>query len=635
MSLTSRITGGNGSGVNHNVMNPAPKLSGNFPPAAQDAAPPHAAVNHTTNSTRCSSGALMSLLNSGLSVPRQMMVQARGAQDNQHIPIHLSFIGTIGQGTFGQIERATLAVSATASSCTSGKKNSDAGDLPDGGQSLQVAVKRVLQDPRYKNRELSIMQRLNNHPNVVKFYYYYYSTASSNTRNQRSGSGRTGSSSGVDVFLHLVLECFPESLCELIYRYSQRNMKIPACTVKIFTYQMLKALAYLHSHQICHRDIKSSNLLVNEETVVLKVCDFGSAKEMVPGTANVSYISSRYYRAPELLFGAQYYSCAIDTWSGGCVLAEMLRQHCLFMGADSVDQLVKVIRVLGTPTPQDIASMNPMYGSYNFPDVQSCPVKLFFPQHTPADLLALMSKMLVYNPSLRILPSQALSEPCFDELRSIGPHGVLPNRVRMPPHIFDLDPEPNPNPPTSTPDATNPSPYNCWSSDHHRHNSSNKKSVTNVCDLSASDKKNSKQSSSNPREIPTEWQRKGRPAGSNSSEKCGSVGGTNSQPNAGSKSSDIGNTNGVNNTNETASKQQQQHHSRVNNIKGSNDAAATISGTEITITTTTADIGTSNQMANPDTCCNDNESSSNNITASVHLKSFLPTSERTNLSEVH
>nr|CAH8866700.1 unnamed protein product [Trichobilharzia regenti] len=509
MSLTSRITGGASSGVNHNAANPGPKLSGNFPPGTQDAAPSNAAANHTTSSTRCSSGALMSLLNSGLSVPRQMMVQARGAQDNQHIPIHLSFIGTIGQGTFGQIERASLTVSTTANQGTPGKKNSDVSSLPDGGQTLQVAVKRVLQDPRYKNRELSIMQRLNNHPNVVKFYYYYYSTASSNSRSHRSGSGRTSSStSGVDVFLHLVLECFPESLCELIYRYSQRNLKIPACTVKVFTYQMLKALAYLHSHQICHRDIKSSNLLVNEETMVLKVCDFGSAKEMVPGTANVSYISSRYYRAPELLFGAQYYSCAIDTWSGGCVLAEMLRQHCLFMGADSVDQLVKVIRVLGTPTAQDIASMNPMYGSYNFPDVQSCPVKLFFPQHTPADLLALMSKMLVYNPSLRILPSQALSEPCFDELRSIGPHGVLPNRVRMPPRIFEPDPEPNPS--TSTSDATNPSAYNCWLPDHHhRHGTSNKKSVTSVGDPSASDKKGAKSSSSNFREIPGDSQRKG------------------------------------------------------------------------------------------------------------------------------
>ncbi|VEL15939.1 unnamed protein product [Protopolystoma xenopodis] len=121
------------------------------------------------------------------------------------------------------------------------------------------------------------------------------------------------------------------------------------------------------------------------------------------------------------MFGAQLYTCAIDTWSAGCVLAEMLRQQSLFMGSDSVDQLVKVIRVLGTPSAEDIASMNPMYESYNFPDVQACPVKLFFPRHTPADLLNLMCQMLVYNPTLRMSPRAGLAHACFDELRQLGP----------------------------------------------------------------------------------------------------------------------------------------------------------------------------------------------------------------------
>ncbi|CAL8068419.1 unnamed protein product [Calicophoron daubneyi] len=480
----------------------------------------HASTHQLNNSGRGSS-ALMSLFNSGLSVPRQMVIQARGAQDNLHIPIHLNFIGTIGQGTFGQIERATLTVpvQSTVDSTTDQSTGSKPGKDSE-HPSIQVAVKRVLQDPRYKNRELSIMQRLNNHPNIVKFYYYYYSTASSSSRGHRSTSGRSGSgSSGVDVFLHLVLECFPESLCELIYRYLQRNVKIPAYVVKVFTYQMLKALAYLHSHQICHRDIKSSNLLVDESTLVLKVCDFGSAKEMVPGTANVSYISSRYYRAPELLFGAQLYTCAIDTWSGGCVLAEMLRQHCLFMGADSVDQLVKVIRVLGTPSANDIASMNPMYGSYNFPDVQPCPVKLFFPQHTPSDLLALMSKMLVYNPTLRITPANALLDVCFNELRELGPSGVLPNRVRVPPHLFD------PNPPVSTtisPTSTQelgsavaPNSLPNQDSRHWHGSSGGKKSG----DGSGSDRKNTRQPVSGSREVAGDWHRKSRPSGSHNSEK--------------------------------------------------------------------------------------------------------------------
>ncbi|TPP58177.1 Glycogen synthase kinase-3 alpha [Fasciola gigantica] len=515
MSLASRHAAP-AHGSTHTVL---PASNSNTVTGAAGALPTSQVNDQTGNTGRRANPPLMSLFNSGICFPRRMLVQARGAQDNLQVPIHLSFTVTIGQGTFGQIERATLTVPKTNAD---GTVDQTSNKTEHDGSSIQVAVKRVLQDPRYKNRELSIMQRLNNHPNVVKFYYYYYSTATSNSRSHRSTSGRGGSSSsGVDVFLHLVLECFPESLCELIYRYLQRNVKIPVHIVKVFTYQMLKALAYMHSHQICHRDIKSSNLLVDESTLILKVCDFGSAKEMVPGTANVSYISSRYYRAPELLFGAQLYTCAIDTWSAGCVLAEMLRQHCLFMGGDSVDQLVKVIRVLGTPTTQDIESMNPMYGSYNFPEVQSCPVKLFFPQHTPPDLLALMSKMLVYNPTLRISPSDALGEPCFNELRELGSTGMLPNRVRMPPHLFDPDPPPSTTTASSAPpthELNTTAGTHVWPAQdaRHFHGSGSKKSG----DLSGSDKKSNKQPENN-RETAGDWHCKGRPSGSQTSEKIG------------------------------------------------------------------------------------------------------------------
>jgi glycogen synthase kinase 3 beta len=76
---------------------------------------------------------------------------------------------------------------------------------------------------------------------------------------------------------------------------------------------MLRSLAYIHSLGICHRDIKPQNLLINPETHELKLCDFGSAKILIKGEPNVSYICSRYYRAPELIFGATDYTTAIGT----------------------------------------------------------------------------------------------------------------------------------------------------------------------------------------------------------------------------------------------------------------------------------------------------------------------------------
>ena len=95
-------------------------------------------------------------------------------------------------------------------------------------------------------------------------------------------------------------------------------------------------------------------MLVNPASHILKVCDFGSAKRLEKGQINVSYICSRYYRAPELLFGATGYSHCIDVWSVGCVAAELLLGQPLFPGDSGVDQLVEIIKVLGTPTRDQI-----------------------------------------------------------------------------------------------------------------------------------------------------------------------------------------------------------------------------------------------------------------------------------------
>lgn len=85
-------------------------------------------------------------------------------------------------------------------------------------------------------------------------------------------------------------------------------------------YQLFRSLAYIHSLGICHRDIKPQNLLLDPETAVLKLCDFGSAKQLLQGEPNVSYICSRYYRAPELIFGAINYTTKIGEFDELCFL---------------------------------------------------------------------------------------------------------------------------------------------------------------------------------------------------------------------------------------------------------------------------------------------------------------------------
>ncbi|KPI83561.1 putative protein kinase [Leptomonas seymouri] len=139
--------------------------------------------------------------------------------------------------------------------------------------------------------------------------------------------------------------------------------RMPLRWVKIFLFQLARALAFMHMHHVCHRDLKPANVLVDPDTGRLQLCDFGSAKQILYPTKekNVSYICSRYYRAPELLFGALHYGCEVDMWSFGCLLAELLREsgRPLFRGCTSVDQMAEIFKVMGAPSKREMYAMNP------------------------------------------------------------------------------------------------------------------------------------------------------------------------------------------------------------------------------------------------------------------------------------
>ncbi|XP_070075392.1 protein kinase shaggy isoform X4 [Drosophila takahashii] len=254
------------------------------------------------------------------------------------------------------------------------------------------------------------------HCNIVKLLYFFYS----------SGEKRD------EVFLNLVLEYIPETVYKVARQYAKTKQTIPINFIRLYMYQLFRSLAYIHSLGICHRDIKPQNLLLDPETAVLKLCDFGSAKQLLHGEPNVSYICSRYYRAPELIFGAINYTTKIDVWSAGCVLAELLLGQPIFPGDSGVDQLVEVIKVLGTPTREQIREMNPNYTEFKFPQIKSHPWQKVFRIRTPTEAINLVSLLLEYTPSARITPLKACAHPFFDELRMEGNH-TLPNGREMPP----------------------------------------------------------------------------------------------------------------------------------------------------------------------------------------------------------
>ncbi|KAB2002871.1 hypothetical protein ERO13_D11G090100v2 [Gossypium hirsutum] len=277
-----------------------------------------------------------------------------------------------------------------------------------------VAIKKVPQDKRYKNRELQIM-RILDHPNVVQLKHCFFSNTDKD-----------------ELYLNLVLEYVPETVYQVSKHYTKVNYHVPILHVQLYIYQICRALNYLHHVVgVCHRDIKPQNLLVNPHTHQLKICDFGSAKMLVPGEPNISYICSRYYRAPELIFGATVYSTAIDMWSVGCVMAELLLGHPLFPGESGVDQLVEIIKILGTPTREEIKCMNPNYTEFKFPQIKAHPWHKIFHKQFPPAAVDLVSRLLQYSPNIRCTSLEACAHPFFDNLRD--PNVCLPNGQALPP----------------------------------------------------------------------------------------------------------------------------------------------------------------------------------------------------------
>jgi len=284
-----------------------------------------------------------------------------------------------------------------------------------------VAIKKVLQDKKFKNRELQIMRQLvkDSHSNIVSMKHCFYSQGEKQE----------------ELYLNLVLEYIPETVYSISLHHQKSKISLPLLYVKLYLYQLSRALAHIHSLGICHRDIKPQNLLVNPENQQLKLCDFGSAKALVKGEPNVSYICSRYYRAPELIFGSTDYSAAIDIWSQGCVGAELLLGQPLFPGDSGVDQLVEIIKVLGTPSREEISAMNSNYTEFKFPQIKACQWRKVFRSKTPEEAINFIGSTLIYSPEKRLNPLDGCAYNFFDELRIKGLR--LPNGKELPP-LFDF-----------------------------------------------------------------------------------------------------------------------------------------------------------------------------------------------------
>ncbi|KAK8092824.1 Mitogen-activated protein kinase spm1 [Apiospora kogelbergensis] len=184
-----------------------------------------------------------------------------------------------------------------------------------------------------------------------------------------------------------------------------------------FIYQILCGLKYIHSANVLHRDLKPGNLLVNADCE-LKICDFGLARGFsVDPEENAGYmteyVATRWYRAPEIMLSFQSYTKAIDVWSVGCILAELLGGRPFFKGRDYVDQLNQILHILGTPNEETLARIGSSRAQEyvrNLPYMAKKPFASLFPNANP-DALDLLDRMLAFDPSSRISVEEALQHP--------------------------------------------------------------------------------------------------------------------------------------------------------------------------------------------------------------------------------
>ncbi|KAK2466241.1 hypothetical protein APHAL10511_001883 [Amanita phalloides] len=284
-------------------------------------------------------------------------------------------ISQVGEGTFGKVYKAQNTITK-----------------------VHVALKRIRMEaekdgfPVTAMREIKLLQSLR-HENVVRLYEMMVSNGA----------------------VYMVFEYMDHDLTGIL---SQTQFIFTNAHLKSLCHQMLAGLAYLHHKGVIHRDIKGSNILVNNRGE-LKLADFGLARFYHKRRQSdyTNRVITLWYRPPELLFGATVYGPEVDMWSAGCIMLELFTKKPVFQGNDEIHQLDVVYKIFGTPTVERWPAV------INLPWYELIKPKENIPNHfrelfqkwmSPA-ALDLAEELLAYNPSRRINAVQAMDAPYFTE----------------------------------------------------------------------------------------------------------------------------------------------------------------------------------------------------------------------------
>ncbi|XP_037016610.2 mitogen-activated protein kinase 11 isoform X6 [Artibeus jamaicensis] len=185
--------------------------------------------------------------------------------------------------------------------------------------------------------------------------------------------------------------------------------------VQFLVYQLLRGLKYIHSAGIVHRDLKPSNVAVNEDCE-LRILDFGLARQAEEEMTG--YVATRWYRAPEITLNWMHYNqTAVDIWSVGCIMAELLQGKALFPGSDYIDQLKRIMEVVGTPSPEVLAKISSEHARTYIQSLPPMPQKDLRSIFHGANPLAvdLLGRMLVLDSDQRVSAAEALAHAYFSQ----------------------------------------------------------------------------------------------------------------------------------------------------------------------------------------------------------------------------
>lgn len=211
--------------------------------------------------------------------------------------------------------------------------------------------------------------------------------------------------------LYLIFEYMSENLFELI---NKRTNSLPEEVVRKLMRQAFDGLCFMHNEGFFHRDIKPENLLVKDE--IVKLADFGLAREVASAPPYTDYVSTRWYRAPEIILRSKDYSSPVDIWAMACVMAELYLLKPLFPGRNELDELSKIWTILGTPTKSAWPDGMKLIESLkiqvpNFPGIA---LERIIRTASPV-AISLLVQLFKYNPRERLQAEKILEHPFFRE----------------------------------------------------------------------------------------------------------------------------------------------------------------------------------------------------------------------------